>query len=212
VRDPLLPGDPADEHDVRAGRVDAGGLDQVGAGVRAVLLGVDPVAHHVDPVRVEERVGGQDLIAHLRRHRDDRVRLPVRGLLGPRGHPVSAAELLGLPGPARLQRVRRHHVRHPLQGRGELAGQVRIPGVRVDHVDLAEVADDLQVDGERGKGRARLGERGGHAVAGRVRARAPEALHRHLGQPAQLAHQLADVHPGTAVHLGGPFPGDDPDS
>ena len=62
--DALLPGDPPDEHHDRPVRVDAVPLEHVPVGDRAVQLGVDAVVDHVHPARVDERVGGEHLVAH----------------------------------------------------------------------------------------------------------------------------------------------------
>ena len=54
--------------------------------------------------------------------------------LGPGRDPVAAAELLGLPRPGRLERVRGQDVRDAVQLAAEHAGQVGVPGVRVQQV------------------------------------------------------------------------------
>ncbi len=66
----LLPGDAADEEDVRALRVDADAGEHVGARVGPVEGGVDAVVDDADPGRVERRVAGEDVVAHgVRRRR-----------------------------------------------------------------------------------------------------------------------------------------------
>ena len=67
VRDALLAGDPPDEDDRRLGRVDAVALEHVGARVGRVLLGVDPVVDDVHAVRVDRRIGGEDVARACRR-------------------------------------------------------------------------------------------------------------------------------------------------
>jgi len=47
---------------------------------------------------------------------------------------VATAELVCLPGPVRLQRVRGHHVRHVVQHRAQVPGEVGVPGVGVQDV------------------------------------------------------------------------------
>ena len=83
VRQALLPGDPADEDHVRPVGVDAVPLQDVGVGVRRYILGVDAVVHDVDPVRVDAGVRREDVVAHARLTRDDRVGRLERGPLGP---------------------------------------------------------------------------------------------------------------------------------
>jgi len=90
--------------------------------VRVVERGVDPVVDDVHPGRVQRRVAVEDVRAHAVAHGDHGVRGLVRGALHPGREPVSAAELLGLPRPPRLQRVRGDHVRHPVQHLGQVPG------------------------------------------------------------------------------------------
>ena len=94
-------------------------------------LDVDAVVDHPDLGRVHLRVAAQDVLAHALRHGDDRRRRLVGGLLHPGGEGVAAAELLGLPGPQRLQAVGAEHVRDAVQQRGQVSGHVGVPGVRM---------------------------------------------------------------------------------
>ncbi len=160
----LLPRDPTDEHDRRAARVDAVTLHHVRCQVGRVLVRVDPVVDHLDAVGVDRRVAAQDVRAHPGRHRDDRVRRLDRRALRPARECVAAAELLGLPGPQRLQAVRAQHVRDAVQQLRRVAGHVRVPGVTVDEVRADAPGRHLEVDPEdteRGVGR---GEGCRHAV------------------------------------------------
>ena len=129
---------------------------------------------------------------------------------------VAAAELLGLPRPQRLQAVRGHHVRHAVQQLGDVPGEVGVPGVGVHQV------------GARARRRPSPGRRRACAApalapasAGRVRrsavtpgssARRAEAVHPDVGQPAQLAGEVLDVHPRAAVDLGRVLPGEQVDA
>ena len=80
---------------------------------------------------IQRRVGAQHVVAHAGADRDHRVGGLDRGRLHPRRHPVAAAELLGLPRPHRLERMRGQHVRDAVQQRGQVPGQPGVPGVRV---------------------------------------------------------------------------------
>ena len=80
------------------------------------------------------------------RHSDDCCSVVQRSLLGPGGDAVAAAELLGLPRPVRLERVRRHDVRHVVQQGAEMAGQIGVPGVGVQDVAALEGRGHPQVD------------------------------------------------------------------
>ena len=116
VRHALLPGDPADERHVGpAGSTPSGSSTSV-RWVGAVEVGVDAVVDHVHPVR--RRPPGRRSSTsrgHAVAHRDDRVGRLVGGALRPRREPVAAAELLGLPRPLRLERVRGDDVRDVVQ-------------------------------------------------------------------------------------------------
>ena len=138
VRDPLLAGDAADERHDGPIRVHAVAtqhrtrprerLDRRPHG------GVDPVEDHVDTIGVDLRVDAENLVLHPSTDRHHRVRVRERIALGPRGDPVAATELLGLPGATGFERVRRHHMRDPVQLTGEVAGEARVPGVGVHDV------------------------------------------------------------------------------
>jgi hypothetical protein len=134
VGEPLLPGDPPDEHGVRLGGVDAVPLEHVGGLDGGVEVGVDAVVDDLHPLGVEVGVGGQHVTGHALAHGDDGVGAEHRRPLGPGRHGVAAAELLGLPRTVRLQRVGRHDVRDPVQQPRQVAGHVGVPGVGVDDV------------------------------------------------------------------------------
>ena len=128
-RQALLPGDPADEDHRGTVRVDAVLAHPVRVLDRRPQLGVDAVVDHVHLGRVDVGVGAQHVVAHRRRDCDHRGRGLVGGPLDARGDGVPAAELLGLPRPQRLERVRADDVRDVVQqrrrgGRAKLAYQV----------------------------------------------------------------------------------------
>ena len=206
-RQPLLPGDPADEDHRGPVRVDAELAHPVGVGARRPVVGVDAVVHDVDAAGVDGRVAAQHVVAHRRRHRDHRRGRFVRRPLHPGGDRVPAAELLGLPRPQRLQRVRADHVRHAVQQRGEVAGEVGVPGVGVDQVRAGAAVGDREVDAEGAQRRVGVGELGevGVGRGQRLLTRRAERVHPGLevGQPAQRTDQLGHVHPRAAVDLRG---------
>ncbi len=80
VDQPLLPGDPPDEDDVRPGGVDAMLLQDLVVVVRGVLGGVDAVVDDAHLARVDLRVGGQHVAAHPLRDRDRPRRRPARAV------------------------------------------------------------------------------------------------------------------------------------
>ena len=134
VLEPLLVRDAADEDDVRRRRVDAVALEHVGAVVGLVLLRVDAVVDHLHARRVDRRVALEHVVAHRAGDGDDRVRVLERGALAERREVVAAAELLLLPGPQRLEAVRRRDVRDAVVELRQVAGEVRVPRVRVDEL------------------------------------------------------------------------------
>src|SRR5699024_3461612 len=99
VRQALLAGDAADEHDRGGLGVDAAGGQGGGLPVRRPLVDVDAVVDHVDRRGIDRRVGPQDVLAHTHGDRDDACGALVGRALGEGADGVSAAELLGLPRP-----------------------------------------------------------------------------------------------------------------
>ena len=188
-------------------------LEDVGARVRAVELGVDAVVDHVHPRRVERRVG--------RRGRPRRIpaltamtasaRL-VRGPLGPRREPVAAAELLGLPRPLRLQRVGGDHVRdvvQQLRPGGRPGWRTRCGSARGRRASPTPAAIDRSAERIRSAALAPVEPRVVLGVRGRALARLAHAVHVDVDEPAQLADEEVDVHPGAAVDVGRVLPGED---
>jgi hypothetical protein len=97
VLEPLLVRDAANEDHVRRCVVDAVPLEHVGAVVGPILRCVDAVVDDADPLRLDRRVAGEDVVAHRAGDRDDRVRILECGALAERGQLIAAAELLLLP-------------------------------------------------------------------------------------------------------------------
>ena len=172
-------------------RVDAEAGDDVGFPVGCVLFGVDAVVHHLDPVRIDRRVGGEHVALHAVRHGDDRVGGLQRGALDPRRQRVAATELFGLPRPERFETVRGDDVRHAVQQLRDVPGEVGVPGVGVHQVGAGAAGDHLQVDAHRAQGRVGLREAGRVGVGddARLVAGRTEAVHPHVGQRAQASRR-----------------------
>ena len=129
-----MPRDPPDEQHVGPVRIHSVVHQRVDLAHLAVGLRVDAVVHHVHNFGVHERVAVEDILTHTRTHGDDGVGVGVRGVLHPGGDGVAAAELLALPRPAGLQRVRRDHVRDVVQQARQVAPEIGVPGVGVGDV------------------------------------------------------------------------------
>jgi hypothetical protein len=209
VRQPLLPGDAADEDDAGSLRVDPEARHVVGAVVRIPLLGVDAVVDHVHLVGVQLGVAAQDVAAHAVADGDDGGRPLVCGAFGERRQGVSPAELLGLPRPQRLEAVRSDDVRHLVEQTGHVTGEVGVPGVRMDQVDPVHpalpsgVASHAQVHTERLQGSV-LPCEVRRVVVRRDRgflARLAEAADVQVDVAPECLRELGDVHARAAVHL-----------
>src|SRR6185437_13878277 len=165
-------------------------------------------------VGADGRVGGEQVGAHAVGDRYDSGGRFDRHPLAPGRQGVAAAELLGLPGTQRLQRVDGHHVRDAVQGGGQVAGQVRVPGVAVHHVGRAGPVlggahrrHHRQVGRDRAQGSVRAGEAFPGAVRDRALAVGALAVHGQVDQVGQLAGQVLDVHARAAVDLRRILPG-----
>ena len=135
--DSLLPGDPADEEDVRAGGVDLVLRQDSGVGRWLVLVQVDAIVDDPD-LLVGNAIERVHIFAHGGRDGDHAVGVLVGGLFDPGACVISGAELFDLPRPMGLQRVRGKDQ----TGTGELptqaAGEMAVPGVAMDDFDVAD--------------------------------------------------------------------------
>ena len=122
-------------------------------------------------------------------------------LFHPRRDPVAAAELLGLPRPQRLQRVRGQHVRDVVEHCGQLPGQAGVPGVGVDHAGLRGGIGHHQIRRQRRQRRVRAAQLRVGLIRERARSGRAHAVHVDLAQLAQLRDELGYVHPRAAVDL-----------
>ena len=148
--------------------------------------------------------------------RDDRVGGEVRRPLHPGGEPVAAAELVGLPRPARLEGVRGDDVRHAVHERGEQPGGVGVPGVasargRCRRARRRSRRRRRRPAARRWRPAGWPGRRG----RSRRRARPPKQWTSISGpgrQRAHRRHEVLDVHPRAAVDVRRPLPRHDPDA
>jgi hypothetical protein len=155
---------------------------------------------------------GQDVGAHLGRHRDHPLRALDREALGPRRDRVAGAELIGLPRAQRLQAVQRDHERQIVDRLRQHAAQAHVPGVGVHHVGGHRIAGH----GEPHRQGLERGGVGDLRPAGQPLPRgvAPHAQvgpgHRLVAEAADLdgrtagqrAAQVVDHHAGAAVDVG----------
>ena len=152
---PLLPGNAANKDDVRLIGSNPGSVEKIGGLSGAVGIRIDTVVHYVYAIGVDEWVGVQNVITHAVTHRDDGVCCGISASFDPRGDPVTTAELLLLPWPSRLKGVGGDHVWDPVEEAAEVAGQVCVPGVRVQEVCPNCVTCHLQVHSEGLEGEIR---------------------------------------------------------
>ena len=149
----------------------------------------------------------EDVVAHAGADGDHRVGGLDGGALHPRRDAVAAAELLGLPRPHRLERMRGQHVGDAVQQRGEMAGHAGVPGVRVHDGGPGRGVGHDEVGGQRRQAGLAPAQRGIGLCDERPVARRAHAVHVHLAQLPQLSNQFGDVYTRTAVDLGWIFPG-----
>ena len=161
------------------------------------------------PRRVDLGVAVKDVGAHAVGHRDHRVRGLERLAFHERRHPVAAGELLGLPRPARFERVGGHDVRNAVHELSDAAAEVRVPGMAVHQPGPGHRRRDLDVRGEQGEGRIDMWvdaeeSRIGLGVGRGTRPRIAETVHVDVDLVGELgvgqrSHELGHVHAGAAV-------------
>src|SRR6202044_1953717 len=88
------------------------------------------------------------------------------------------------------------------QHRGQVPGQVGVPGVGVPQVRAAHRGGHGQVGGDRGQRLVGPGQQVPGLVGHGPGPVPALAVHGHVDQPGQLPGQVGDVHPRAAVHLG----------
>src|SRR5712691_1115683 len=131
MHQPLLAGDTTHEDHRGTRRIDSAAAEHIGAPIRLVLNWIDTVMDHVNPVRVDGRIVGEDVAPHVLGYRDYRIGGLKRGPLTEARQCVATAQLLGLPRPQRLEAVRRDHVGYAVEHLREVPRKVRVPGVTV---------------------------------------------------------------------------------
>ena len=196
-------------------RVDAEPLEHVGAVVRGVLLGVDAVVDHLDPVRVDRRVGGQHVARACRRetamiasaasiavrsHQEDSAYPPpsCSAFHGRSGSRLCVVTTCGTPCSSLAVCPAKFAYQVWLCTRSVPAQPAAIsrstPIVRSAAFAPASSAGSA------------------YAVTPGSVARRAEAVHPHVGEPAQVPGQVLDVHAGAAVHLRRVLPGEQVDA
>ena len=227
VRQTLLTGDAAHEQQGGLRTVDVVTIEHLPARVvrgRGGEVGHgDAVVHHDDLVRVEVRVGGQNVLAHTAGHGDHTVGVLVGFLFAPGAQVVAAAELFALPWAERFQGVGGDDQRRTVQHLGQVAGQAGVPCVCVDDIGV-NVVGNLQIHAESlqcGVGVSQLRRRviaddlqaalsiGSIRDSRNVRlgALAVKRTHGHVNALGQNLGQLLGVYAGTTIHVRRVFAG-----
>ena len=215
VGDTFLAGDAADEEDVGDGRVDAVIEKGLGIGGLLVFGEVDAVVDDVDAGGIDFGVSAEDVRLRALGDGDDGVRVEDCGLLHPGAHRVAAAELLGLPGAQRFERVGGEDERDAVELFGQETGHGDVPGVRVNDVDALESLDLGEVEAEGLKRALELalgvvGDLGPRFFAAdvegpRVGVLLAPAMDFDFDFTSEFAAEVIDVDSGAAVDLGWVF-------
>ena len=198
VRDALLARDAPDEDDRRRVGVDAVALEHVGARGRARTRRCR--------CRCRSSRRGRGRSPGRPSSRSSRIPSETATIASAastavrsqkRRQRVAAAELLGLPRAQRLERVHGDDVRDVVHELGQVAAEVRVPGVAVDEVGVGRARGHRQVDRHRAQ-RGELGRRAVQRVPRLVADRrpsrsAPQAWTSTSIELAQLAREVLDV-------------------
>jgi hypothetical protein len=111
MEDAFLPRNPTDEEHIGRVAPDVKLVEDVRIASGLILLQVDAVVDHTNPAQIHI-VQFVNVPLHRSRHRDHAVGVAVRGPLDPGRDLVRGSQLLRLPRPMRLERMRRQHQRH----------------------------------------------------------------------------------------------------
>ena len=229
IRQALLPRDAPHEQQRGLAAVDVVAVEHLPALVvgrgRGEITHGDAVVHHHHLGRVDIRVGGENVLAHAARHRDDAVGMFVGVAFGPGTQVVAATELFALPRAERFERMGGDHHRHLVQLLRETPGQTGIPCVHMHQIRI-DIIGDLQVDSERLQCAVGVSKLSGGIVADQIQralgiagdggnigagARAVERAHGHVDAFGQHAGQLLGMHTGTTIDMRRVFAGENID-
>jgi hypothetical protein len=164
-------------------------------------------------------VGAQHVGLGAVRDGDDGVGFEDGGTLHPGAHGVAGAELLGLPGAQRFERVRGEHEWGAVEFFGEEAGHGDIPGMGVADVDALERLDLGEVEAEGFERALELaggamgdlvpGLLAAHVEAAQVRVLLAPAVDLDVDRLRELATEVVDVNAGAAVDVRRVFLGEE---
>ena len=167
-------------------------------------------------IRVHVRIAVEHVLAHTVGDGDHGVCALDRRSLAKQRQGVTTAQLLGFPGPERLEAVDGHDVRNRPHQLGQVTAEIRVPGVAVHDLGALDPRGHRQVDRhrlQRSGLRFGLRQRGPRLVCrdAWIFAGRPPAVDGHLGQPADLAGQILDGGAGSPVDVGRVLAGEDRD-
>ena len=147
MNDPFLPRDPSDKKKVWPLRIDPVFHQRIDLLRRPIFIQIDPVIDDMQPLRLDVEEPFQVGFCSIR-NGDDCVRHFERRLFEPDGEIVSAAKLLALPRPKRLERMDRDHQRKTVVQLREDPAKMAVPRVTMNEVgnDLLGVEIETALD------------------------------------------------------------------
>src|SRR5690606_37412557 len=209
----FLASDPADEKDVGFRRIDSVRLERGLRIARLELIEIDAIVDDVHALRIDA-IALEHLAPRVGRDGDHRIGALDRGALDPGRELIPATELLLLPRPERLERMRRHHERYAIKDLGPETRGHAVPGVTMHDVRIDGEPEHVEIDGERldGLAQARIEKSetirsGGDASHGRPSRRGrrrllAEAADLDVDQVGELTRQMIDMHTRPSVDVG----------
>ena len=117
--------------------------------LRTVDLSIDAVVDYMDAFGIDLRVAGQHVVAHPMRDRNDGVSGFDCGSLTEHRQGIAAAQLLGFPGPERLEAVNGHHVGNRPHELRKMTPEVRVPRMAVHQIGALDGPRHREVDRHR---------------------------------------------------------------
>ena len=100
---------------------------------------------------------------------------------------------------------------HTVEQPPDVAGEIGVPGVRVQQIHACGVAHHLKIDPEGLKRGIGASEIRGHGMCLRVWSRRAEAVHVDVDEWSQMGGQLTHVDARAPVDIGRPFAGEEAD-